>query len=48
VKETGNYEINTVELVQSDIWVFQHPVTSDKNLWSQSISVQSESKPMIW
>ena len=32
--------INTVELVQSDTWVFRHPVTSDKNLWSQSISVK--------
>jgi hypothetical protein len=28
-----------VELVQSDTWVFQHPETSDKNLWSQGISV---------
>ena len=25
--------------MQSDTWVFRHPVTSDKNLWSQSISV---------
>ena len=29
----------TVELVQSDTSVFRHPVTSDKNLWSQSISL---------
>jgi hypothetical protein len=31
----------TMELVQSDIWVFWHPVTSDKkvDLWLQSISV---------
>ena len=29
----------TVELVQSDTWVFRHPVTFDKHLWSQSISV---------
>jgi hypothetical protein len=29
----------TVEIVQSDTRVFQHPVTSDKNVWSQSISV---------
>ena len=27
-----------MELVQSNTWVFQHPVTSDKNLRSQSIS----------
>ena len=32
-------QIYTVELVQFDPWVFQHPVTSDKNVWSQSISV---------
>ena len=25
--------------MQSDLWVFRHPVTSDKNVWSQSISV---------
>ena len=29
----------TVEFVQSDTLVFRHSVTSDKNLWSQSISV---------
>jgi hypothetical protein len=29
----------TVELVQSDTQVFRHPVTFDKTLWSQSISV---------
>jgi fructose-bisphosphate aldolase class I len=35
------YDDDTVELVQSesDTRVFRHPVTSDKNLWSQSISV---------
>ena len=31
--------IYTVVLVQSDLWVYRHPVTSDENLWSQSISV---------
>ena len=29
----------TVELVQSDTGIFRHPGTSDKNLWSQNISV---------
>ena len=29
---------NTVELMQSDTWNFQHSVTFDKNLWSQSVS----------
>jgi len=28
---TNNH--NTVELVQSDTWVFRHPVTLNKNLW---------------
>ena len=31
--------VTTVELFPSDTWDFQHPVTSDKKLWSQSISV---------
>jgi hypothetical protein len=30
---------STVELMQSHTQVFRHSVTSDKNLWSQSISV---------
>jgi len=34
-----NLFVVTVELVQSDNWVFRIPVTSDKNLWSKSISV---------
>jgi hypothetical protein len=34
-----NLMVSTVELVQSDTWVFWHHVTSDKNWWSQSISV---------
>jgi len=29
---------DTVEFVQSDTWVFRHPVTLDKYLWSQIIS----------
>jgi hypothetical protein len=29
----------TVELVKSDTQVFRHPVTSDKNLWSQSTCI---------
>jgi hypothetical protein len=29
---------DTVELVQSYTWVFRHPVTLDKYLWSQIIS----------
>jgi hypothetical protein len=29
----------TVELVQSDIWLFWLPVTLDKYLWSQFISI---------
>ena len=28
------FKVYTVELVQSDIWIFWYPVTSDKNLWS--------------
>jgi len=34
---TASDEANTVQLVQSDTWVFRHPVTSNKKLWSQSI-----------
>ena len=35
----GGQVSSTVELVQSDTWVFQHSVTFDKNLLAQSISV---------
>ena len=34
----ANGNQSTVELVQSDTRVFQHPVTPNKNVWSQSIS----------
>ena len=40
-----------MELVQSETWVFRHPVTSDKKLWSQSISVyknQSEYSDILY
>ena len=39
ITHSPKYKYDTVELLQSDTWVFRHPVTSDKNLWSQSISV---------
>ena len=29
------FDITTVELVQSDSWVFRHPVTFNQNLWSK-------------
>jgi hypothetical protein len=32
-------KVNTVELLQSDPWVFRRPVTPDKHVWSQSIYV---------
>jgi hypothetical protein len=34
----------TLEPEQSDTWVFRHPVTSDKNVWSQ-ISLLTKIKP---
>ena len=37
--------VNTVELVQSDPWVFRRPVTPDKNVWSQSIYALTKIKP---
>jgi hypothetical protein len=35
MNKTNNHlsSMHTVELVQSDTWVFWHPVTSDKHLW---------------
>jgi hypothetical protein len=38
---------STVELMQSHTQVFRHSVTSDKNLWSQSISV-NKNKTYLW
>jgi hypothetical protein len=32
-------KLYTVELVQSDTWALRHPVTTNKNWWFQSISV---------